>query len=102
MEDEILWPIPPVGGYRAEDLDTIPGLPSHIELIDGSLVFAAPRNVLRMRDFNPEDVLLVVYAYELDPATRQYVPTGVHRDRVTASWPFPIDLDLTEIALPEQ
>jgi Uma2 family endonuclease len=44
----------------------------------------------------------VVYAYELDPATRAYVPTGIHRGRLTASWPFPIDIDLDAIELPGQ
>lgn len=178
-------------GYFARDLDTIPDLPPHTELIDGGLVIAAPQTVHRMRvlrlfesglevagreryavqrgmtvtlgpkqrlepdimitwaaaeksldqsDFAPEDVLLVVeivsaesrvrdrerkpqlyaqagirvfwrverdevgnavvYAYELDPATEQYVPTGIHRDRITAAWPFPIDIDLTSIELP--
>lgn len=38
------WPIPPPGGFTADDLDTIPGLPSHTELIDGSLVFRAPQS----------------------------------------------------------
>ena len=49
MDDEIVWPIPPVDGYCAEDLDTIRDLPSHTELIDGGLVFAAPQTVFRRR-----------------------------------------------------
>ena len=44
----------------------------------------------------------VVYAYELDPATKQYVATGIHRDRLAMSWPFEAELDLTGIALPGQ
>lgn len=32
------WPRPPEGGYVAEDLDRLPNLPPHTELIDGSLV----------------------------------------------------------------
>ena len=39
----------------------------------------------------------VVYAYELDPATRSYGVAGIHRDRIKVSSPFPIDIDLTEI-----
>jgi Uma2 family endonuclease len=39
----------------------------------------------------------VVYVYELDPATRCYVPTGIHRDQLKVPVPFPIDIDLTEI-----
>jgi Uma2 family endonuclease len=34
---------PPPEGFRAEDLDHIPDLPAHTELIDGSLVFASPQ-----------------------------------------------------------
>ncbi|GAA0355354.1 Uma2 family endonuclease [Actinoallomurus spadix] len=37
------WYIPPEGGFRAEDLDRIPELPPHTELIDGSLVFVSPQ-----------------------------------------------------------
>ena len=37
------WPVPPPGGYTAEDLDRIPDLPAHTELIDGSLVFVSPQ-----------------------------------------------------------
>lgn len=187
---ETHWPIPPVDGYVAEDLDTIPDLPPHTELIDGSLVIVSPQVIFHKRailrlwqqldalapaqyavhiemtmtlgpkqrpepdvlitwaaaerdlgqsDFRPEDVLLVVevvsaesrvrdrkrkpllyaeagikvywrverdagkavvYAYELDPATKQYVATGIHRDRLKASWPFEVDIDLTRIELP--
>ncbi len=34
------WYVPPEEGFHAEDLDRIPELPPHTELIDGSLVFA--------------------------------------------------------------
>ena len=193
-ESETHWPIPPEDGYFAEDLDTIPNLPPHAELIDGSLVIVSPqagfhRRMLRalewalteqapkeyeavremtvtlgpkqrpepdimitwaaaetsseQTDYKPEDVLLVVevvspesrvrdrerkpqlyagagfqrywriekdradgrpvvYTFELDPATKAYVPTGIHRGRLTASWPFPIDIDLDAIELPGQ
>ncbi|MFI7463531.1 Uma2 family endonuclease [Nonomuraea sp. NPDC049646] len=37
------WVFPPPGGFVAEDLDNIPNLPAHTELIDGSLVFASPQ-----------------------------------------------------------
>lgn len=39
----------------------------------------------------------VVYVYELDPATRAYVPTGIHHDQLKVSVPFTVDIDLTEI-----
>ncbi|MER5637192.1 Uma2 family endonuclease [Kitasatospora sp. NPDC002227] len=37
------WLIPPVGGFTADDLDNMPGLPPHTELLDGSLVFMSPQ-----------------------------------------------------------
>lgn len=37
------WPVPPQDGYTVDDLFTLPGLPPHTELIDGSLVFVSPQ-----------------------------------------------------------
>ncbi|MEU4998325.1 Uma2 family endonuclease [Streptomyces sp. NPDC021622] len=37
------WPVPPQDGYTVNDLFTLPGLPPHTELIDGSLVFVSPQ-----------------------------------------------------------
>lgn len=37
------WVFPPPEGFVAEDLDRIPHLPAHTELIDGSLVFVSPQ-----------------------------------------------------------
>ncbi|MCX4788783.1 MULTISPECIES: Uma2 family endonuclease [unclassified Streptomyces] len=182
------WPIPPEGGWTADDLDRIPGLPPHTELIDGSLVFMSPQTVFHGRAmrlfenalldqapdhldvlremtikldqrnrpepdvlvfpveantgyrqtwFRPEDVILavevvsddsverdrevkprkyaaagvrhfwrveasdeglpVVYAYELDPALKTYVATGIHHDKLRLTVPFPIEIDLTAI-----
>ncbi|MFC7550446.1 Uma2 family endonuclease [Plantactinospora sp. GCM10030261] len=39
------WPTPPPGGYTADDLDRLPNLPPHTELIDGSLVLVSPQKV---------------------------------------------------------
>src|SRR4051794_24133174 len=39
---------PPEDGYTAEDLDRIPDLPPHTELIDGSLVFVSPQSSFHM------------------------------------------------------
>ncbi|GAA1075030.1 MULTISPECIES: Uma2 family endonuclease [Nocardiopsis] len=183
------WPMPPVDGYTADDLDRIPGLPPHTELIDGSLVLVSPQKrfhtlaldvlvaglrrtvpkALRVRremtvtigprqrpepdvlvvdaaveadpdwpetSYPPEAVHLVVevvsteseerdrkrkpllyaeagiahfwrveqgedgpvvYIYEIDPATKAYFPTGIHHAHLTASAPFPVDIDLTEV-----
>ncbi|UQX02445.1 Uma2 family endonuclease [Streptomyces sp. RerS4] len=43
------WPIPPAGGWTADDLDTLPNLPPHTELIDGSLVFVSPQSIFHER-----------------------------------------------------
>ncbi|GAA2502188.1 Uma2 family endonuclease [Streptomyces longisporus] len=43
------WPVPPPGGWTADDLDRIPGLPPHTELIDGSLVFMSPQTAFHAR-----------------------------------------------------
>jgi Uma2 family endonuclease len=37
------WPMPPLDGYTVDDLFTLPDLPRHTELIDGSLVFVSPQ-----------------------------------------------------------
>ncbi|MFJ8041306.1 Uma2 family endonuclease [Kitasatospora sp. NPDC096147] len=181
------WLIPPEGGFTAEDLDNLPDLPPHTELLDGSLVFMSPQKyfhsvavdflvwalrhacpeglkvaremsvILGRRDrpepdlvvvqasavsgeetaYQAADVLLavevvspdsverdrelkprkyaeagipyywrvekeegrnpVVYAFELEPATRRYVGTGIHRGRFKVEVPFAVEVDLTEI-----
>ncbi|MEW2569568.1 Uma2 family endonuclease [Streptomyces sp. NPDC047070] len=48
-EPEYRWPIPPPEGWTADDLDRIPGLPPHTELIDGSLVFVSPQTRFHSR-----------------------------------------------------
>ncbi len=37
------WMFPPEGGFSADDLDHLPDLPPHTELIDGSLVLVSPQ-----------------------------------------------------------
>ncbi|MFH8239322.1 Uma2 family endonuclease [Streptomyces sp. NPDC018321] len=37
------WPMPPTDGYTVDDLFTLPDLPRHTELIDGSLIFVSPQ-----------------------------------------------------------
>lgn len=181
------WLIPPAEGFTAEDLDRLPGLPAHTELIDGSLVFVSPQAIFHMfvlrllerrleaaaphgmavvREVTislgprqrPEPDLMVVdtqaitdldqsalpassvrlavevvspesqvrdrkrkpqlyaeagiphfwrvekeasapivYTYERDPATGDYLGTGIHRGRLGLQVPFGIDIDLTEI-----
>ncbi|MEU8378954.1 Uma2 family endonuclease [Streptosporangium sp. NPDC048865] len=43
------WAFPPPEGFVAADLDRIPQLPAHTELIDGSLVFVSPQASFHMR-----------------------------------------------------
>ncbi|MGW4446351.1 Uma2 family endonuclease [Streptomyces sp. NPDC004682] len=47
VEHRVQWPVPPQDGYTVDDLFTLPDLPPHTELIDGSLVFVSPQ-----RDFH--------------------------------------------------
>ncbi|MEU9301645.1 Uma2 family endonuclease [Streptomyces sp. NPDC048269] len=49
MNPEHSWPIPPDGGWTADDLDTLPNLPPHTELIDGSLIFVSPQTLFHSR-----------------------------------------------------
>ncbi|WP_436992198.1 Uma2 family endonuclease [Streptomyces sp. enrichment culture] len=37
------WPMPPQDGYTVDDFFSLPDLPPHTELIDGSLVFVSPQ-----------------------------------------------------------
>ncbi len=187
LDEDYEWARPPRNGWTADDLDRLPNLPPHTELIDGSLVFVSPQTFFHARTMRlleqallaqipdeldvirevtlkldqrnrpepdvlvfrsdavtgprqtwlrPEDVVLaievvsddskarvreakpqkyakagirhywrveenvdlpVVYVYELDPATRTYVPTGIHHDRLRLTVPFLIDIDLTAI-----
>ncbi|MBT3152810.1 Uma2 family endonuclease [Streptomyces sp. CHD11] len=46
VEHRVRWPVPPLDGYTVDDLFTLPDLPPHTELIDGSLVFVSPRRRL--------------------------------------------------------
>ncbi|MFB7532395.1 Uma2 family endonuclease [Streptomyces sp. NPDC056178] len=61
------WPVPPEGGWTADDLDRIPGLPPHTELIDGSLVFMSPQRKFHTRTmWLLEQALLAHLPQDLD------------------------------------
>ncbi|MFF4247625.1 Uma2 family endonuclease [Streptomyces sp. NPDC001822] len=49
------WPVPPQDGYTVDDLFTLPDLPPHTELLDGSLIFASPQ-----RRFHSKTIDLLV------------------------------------------
>ncbi|SOR79833.1 hypothetical protein SCNRRL3882_3293 [Streptomyces chartreusis NRRL 3882] len=42
-----------------------------------------------------EKGLAAVHAFELEPTTGAYTSTGIFRERMKVSVPFPVDLDLT-------
>ncbi|MEU8656332.1 Uma2 family endonuclease [Actinoplanes philippinensis] len=44
-ESAFEWQRPPAEGFTADDLDQIPDLPSHAELIDGSLILVSPQKI---------------------------------------------------------
>lgn len=46
--DGVVIPMPPQDGFTAEDLDHIPDLPPHTELIDGNLVLVSPQKLFHM------------------------------------------------------
>jgi hypothetical protein len=85
------WAVPPEGGWTADDLDTLPNLPPHTELIDGSLVFVSAQTLLHSSS------RLLQLAATVQPATGAYTSTGIFHDRMKVSVPFPVDLDLTAI-----
>ncbi|GLW50204.1 hypothetical protein Stsp02_58650 [Streptomyces sp. NBRC 14336] len=55
VEHRVQWPVPPQDGHTVDDLFTLPDLPPHTELIDGSLVFVSPQ-----RDFRSVVIDLLV------------------------------------------
>lgn len=67
LDGAVLLPMPPQDGFTAEDLDRIPDLPPHTELIDGNLVLVSPQKlfhtfmldllVMEMRSQTPETLL---------------------------------------------
>ncbi|MFC0600055.1 Uma2 family endonuclease [Streptomyces palmae] len=75
------WPIPPAGGYTADDLERLPNLPPHTELIDGSLVFVSPQTKFHMRAMRLlEHHLLLAAPPELEVCREMTVRLGP-RDR---------------------
>ncbi|MEV1055428.1 Uma2 family endonuclease [Streptomyces sp. NPDC049887] len=49
LDDQYEWARPPADGWTADDLDRLPDLPPHTELIDGSLVSLSPRTRFHSR-----------------------------------------------------
>ncbi len=83
------WPVPPLDGYTVDDLFTLPDLPPHTQLIDGSLVFVSPQRLFHSTTID----LLVTGLRSTAPAevkVRRQMETGV---------PFPVDVDISAEAL---
>ncbi|MFD4015683.1 Uma2 family endonuclease [Streptomyces sindenensis] len=78
------WPVPPQDGYTVDDLFTLPDLPPHTELIDGSLVFVSPR-----RDFHSTmiDLLMTGLRSTASPEVRVRREMTVVLDRRNAPEP---------------
>ncbi|MFE7130154.1 Uma2 family endonuclease [Streptomyces sp. NPDC057638] len=49
QDEQYPWPRPPAEGWTADDLDRLPDLPPHTELIDGNLVFMSPQTRFHAR-----------------------------------------------------
>jgi Uma2 family endonuclease len=64
LDDDYQWPRPPEGGWTADDLDELPNLPPHTELIDGSLVFVSPQTNFHSRVIRLLDNALLAQAPE--------------------------------------
>ncbi|MFJ9740440.1 Uma2 family endonuclease [Streptomyces sp. NPDC101166] len=58
------WRMPPLDGYTVDDLLTLPDLPPHTELIDGSLVLVSPQ---RWFHFTAIDLLVTGLRRTLPP-----------------------------------
>lgn len=111
------WPVPPVGGWTADDLDTLPHLPPHTELIDGSLVFVSPQSLFHSRavDFfswqlqslAPEDFEVVrEFTIDVDRHNRPepdvvVVPEHVIQDVEQTRFPAQAVLLAVEVVSPE-
>lgn len=78
------WPVPPQDGYTVDDLFTLPDLPPHTELLDGSLVFVSPQ-----RDFHSTmiDLLVMGLRHSATPEVRVRREMTVVLDRRNAPEP---------------
>lgn len=97
------WMIPPrPSGWEADDLDHLPQAPRHTELIDGALIFMlSPRRSRHSRlvenlTFALRQAAPAGFDTERE-MTSTYVATGIHRDRLKATVPFSLDIDLKSL-----
>ncbi|MFI6574604.1 Uma2 family endonuclease [Nocardiopsis sp. NPDC050513] len=79
--DRVTLPMPPQDGFTADDLDRIPDLPPHTELIDGSLVLVSPRKRFHMRMLRRLEVQLLMQAPETLEVEREMTAVLGERQR---------------------
>ncbi|MEU9556052.1 Uma2 family endonuclease [Streptomyces fumanus] len=72
LDAEYAWPRPPEGGWTADDLDRLPNLPPHTELIDGSLVFVSPQTRFRLRTIRLLEYALLSQAPDAYDVDREF------------------------------
>lgn len=75
------WPLPPPGGWTADDLDRIPGLPAHTEMIDGGLFFMSPQTYFHMAVLRLLETTLLDQAPEEYDVVREMTVTLDEQDR---------------------
>jgi Uma2 family endonuclease len=75
LDDDYQWPRPPQGGWTADDLDRLPNLPPHTELIDGSLVFVSPQTFFHMRTLRLLEAALLKQAPDEFDVYREFTVT---------------------------
>lgn len=67
LDEQYEWARPPEGGWTADDLDRLPNLPAHTELIDGTLVVVSPQTKFHSRAMRLlENALLAQVPDDLD------------------------------------
>ncbi|QKW07057.1 Uma2 family endonuclease [Streptomyces sp. NA04227] len=93
------WPVPPQDGYTVDDLFTLPDLPPHTELIDGSLVFVSPQ-----RDFHSTliDLLIMGLRRSATPSFKVRREMSVELDRRNVPEPDVCVLHAKAVKSPDQ
>ncbi|MEV6048873.1 MULTISPECIES: Uma2 family endonuclease [Streptomyces] len=81
LDGEYQWPRPPVGGWTADDLDRLPNLPPHTELIDGILAIMSPQTWFHMRTMRLLEHAFVAQAPEHLAVIREMTIKLDHRNR---------------------
>lgn len=72
VDEDYEWVRPPEGGWTADDLDKIPNLPPHTELLDGSLVFVSPQTRFHLRTIRLLEYALLSQAPEAYDVDREF------------------------------